>query len=203
MSLQTALANLGDPFNIQFNIDGSTKAASDLSQALREVGVRDDPVNAFVLDSIEFNLVSRLGVVGPEGMNGEFTVSSNDFFTALEKLRCPWLECSLRLLRQPTFSDVIPFPGDLQKSGMDPNMPVGVPAVVSAIASLTRIYAESSRVGRYRAVLDSPVLPIQGGLWALRAQVLSHPRPFASDDGDLPSIIDSYREALNEVVAPQ
>ena len=197
MSVENALRELFGRFRIQINLGDSLKAASDIAEALRDNGDPDSGANVLALDAAEFSLVTRLATAGPDEMEGEpLNVTLNEFYTALEKIRCPWLDCLARLAAQPTVADVIPFPGDLKKTGLDPDDQPHPAIFVSAapLVAIQAVYRSSQGLARYAEVANSPALVIQGGIWALRAQVLRYPREFRAESADLEERVTEYMD---------
>jgi hypothetical protein len=196
VSVENALQELFGRFDIAINLGDSLKAASDIAEALRENGDPDSGANVLAMDAAEFSLVTRLATAGPREMAGELNVTLNEFYTALEKIRCPWLDCLVRLAVQPTVADVIPFPGDLKKTGLDPGAQPYPAIFVSAapLAAIQAVYRGSEGFARYAEVANSPVLLLQGGIWALRAQVLTFSREFRADSDDLERVVTEYMD---------
>ena len=92
MSLENALGELFGRVGTRINLLDSLKAASSIAESLREYGVPDTAANVLVLDGVEFGLVTELATAGPrEVPPDDFSVTFNEFYTALEKLRCPFL----------------------------------------------------------------------------------------------------------------
>jgi hypothetical protein len=195
VSLDGAINDLFGQFDREVNLAAPFAAAALIAEGMKSFGVADDPTSILILDSVEFHLVTRLATSGVSRLLEEnLNVTADEFYTAMEKLRCPWLSCSMRLATAPTVADVIPFPGDLIKSGMkpdaapDPNVFVsGAPAVAVQDA-----YESSGPFGRYGSVANSPMLVIQGGIWVLRAQLLRYPRHLNAESDDLPPLIYEY-----------
>jgi len=140
--VENALQELFGRFGIPINLGDSLKAASDIAGALRDNGDPDSGANVLAMDAAEFSLVTRLATAGPREMAGELNVTLNEFYTALEKIRCPWLDCLTRLAIQPTVADVIPFPGDLKKTGLDPDARPH-PAIFVSGAPLALVFHEA------------------------------------------------------------
>jgi hypothetical protein len=194
VSVENALQELFGRLGLPINLGDSLKAASDIAEALRDNGAPDSGANVLAMDAAEFSLVTRLATAGPGEMAGELNVTLNEFYTALEKIRCPWLDCLTRLAFQSTVADVIPFPGDLKKTGLDPGAQPD-PTIFASAAPLVAIqaaYRGAQGVARYAAVADSPALFLQGGIWVLRAQVLRYPREFRAESADLEERVTDY-----------
>jgi len=195
MSLDGAINYLFGRFNRGVDLSAPFAAAALIAEAVRGFGVADDPTNILILDSVEFSLVTRLATSGLSGLlQDDLNVTADEFYTALEKLRCPWLICCIRLATTPTVADVIPFPGDLIKSGLNPDAAPDPNAFVSGAPTIAvqNAYERSGPFGRYGSVANSPMLAIQGGLWALRAQLLKYPRHFNAESDDLQPLIHEY-----------
>lgn len=195
MSLDGAINELFGRFNRQVNLSAPFAAAALIAEGLRSFGVQDDPTNVLIVDSVEFSLVTRLATSGLSRLlEDDLDVTADEFYTAIEKLRCPFLLCAIRLATTPTVADVIPFPGDLMKSGMNPDAPPDPNAFVSGAPAVAvqYVYESSGPFGRYGSVANSPMLAIQGGLWALRAQLLRYPRHFNAESDDLSPLINEY-----------
>jgi hypothetical protein len=198
VSVENALQELFGRFGIPINLGDSLKAASDIAEALRDNGDPDSGANVLAMDAAEFSLVTRLATAGPREMAGELNVTLNEFYTALEKIRCPWLDCLTRLAFQPTVADVIPFPGDLMKTGLDPDAQPHPAIFVSAapLVAIQATYRSAQGFARYADVADSPALPLQGGIWMLRAQVLRYPREFRAESADLDDRVTEYLDRV-------
>jgi hypothetical protein len=202
MSVENALQELFQSFDVQINLLDSLKATSSIAESLRDYGAPDAAANVLVLDGAEFSLITKLATAGPSEVTGELNVTLNEFYTALEKLRCPWLDCCIRLANLPTVADVIPFSGDLKKTGLDPGALPDPNVFVSAapVVAIQASYRNAQNVARYAEVARSPTLPIQGGIWALRAQVLRYPRDFHSESPDLFPLVAKYREFASQLL---
>jgi hypothetical protein len=195
VSIDRAVNELFAPFYREVNLTAASEAAALVAGAMRGFGLADDSTNILILDSVEFSLVTRLATYGVLNMlEDNLNVTADEFYTAMEKLRCPWLDCSTRLATRPTVADVIPFPGDLIKSGSNPDAAPDPDMFVSGnpAVAVRDAYQRSEPFGRYSSVANSPMLAIQGGLWALRAQILKYPRPFNAESDDLQPLISEY-----------
>src|SRR5689334_6506075 len=122
MTIDAAVNDLFGEFDKQVDLTVPFMATAMIAEATRRSDVTDAPTNILMLDSVEFSLVTRLATSGLTGLlEDDLNVTADEFYTAMEKLRCPWLDCCVRLATRPTIADVIPFPGDLIKSGLDPD----------------------------------------------------------------------------------
>ena len=107
----------------------------------------------------------------------------------------------MRLSTAPPVADFIPFLGDFKKTGLDPNAQPNPYIFVSGapVAAVRFAYMQAEPVARYADVRRSPTLVLQGGIWALRAQILRHPREFQSERPDLEPLVGEYFENVSRI----